>query len=108
MDELITRDELPGMDWSDASTGEFIGPVPPGDILRLDFMEPLSLSARGLARDLDVPANLVTGILNGERAITARTAILLSNRFGTSAEFWMNLQTAHELERARAHMARAA
>ena len=108
MAELIFRDELPGMDWSDVSTGERIGLVPPGDILRLDFLEPLGLSARALARDLGVPANLVTGILNGDRAITARTAILLSTRFGTSAEFWMNLQTAHELEEARAGMSRAA
>ncbi len=108
MADLILRDDLPGMDWSDVSTGERIGPVSPGDILRLDFLEPLGLSARALARDLGVPPNLVTGILHGERGITARTAILLSTRFGTSAELWMNLQAAHDLEQARAKMGRAA
>ena len=64
-------------------------------------MEPMGLSARGLARDMRVPANLVTGILNGQRSITARTALRLAARFGTSAEFWMNLQIAHDLETAR-------
>ena len=64
-------------------------------------MEPLGLSARGVARDIGVPANRVTAILNGARAITAETALRLEQRFGASAEFWMNLQSAHELERAR-------
>lgn len=71
-------------------------------------MAPLGLSARALARDLGVPANRVTGILNGERAVTATTALLLARRFGASAEFWMNLQTAHDLELARAEMGEAA
>lgn len=71
-------------------------------------MAPLGLSARALARDLGVPANRVTEILNGERAVAATTAPLLARRFGTSAEFWMNLQTAHDLESARAEMGEAA
>ena len=83
-------------------------PVPPGDVLREEFLAPLGLSARALARDLGVPPNRVTGILNGERAITAATALLLARRFGTSAEFWMNLQTAHDLELAREAMGEAA
>ena len=73
----------------------------PGDVLLEDFLKPLGMSARALARDLDIPANRVTGIINGERAISAKTAILLSARFKTSAEFWMNLQVAHDLEEAR-------
>ena len=80
------------------TTGETIPSVTPGDVLRAEFLEPLGLSARSLARDLDVPPNRVTAIINGERGITAETAILLSRRFGTSAEFWMNLQTAHDLK----------
>jgi addiction module HigA family antidote len=108
MADILHRDDLAGIDWSDVSTGETIGPVPPGAILRADFMEPHALSARALARDLGVPANLVTGILNGQRAMTARTAILLGQRFGNSAEFWMNLQTAHDLEQARTALAHAA
>ncbi len=83
-------------------------PVPPGDVLREEFLAPLGLSARALARDLGVPPNRVTSILNGERAITAATALLLARRFGTSAEFWMNLQTAHDLELAREAMGKAA
>ena len=54
-----------------------------------------------MARDLGVPANRITAILNGERAVTAETALPLERRFGASAEFWMNLQTAHDLELAR-------
>jgi addiction module HigA family antidote len=101
MTEIIGREDLERIDWPDVSTGERIGPVRPGDVLGSEFMEPLSLSARALARDMSVPANRVTAILNGTRAITAPTALLLAKRFGTSAEFWMNLQTAHDLEAAR-------
>lgn len=81
---------------------------PPGEVLREEFMAPHGLTARALARDLGVPPNRVTRILNGERAITAATALLLARRFGTSAEFWMNLQTSHDLEVARGTMGRAA
>ncbi len=56
-------------------------------------MVPKGPSACGLARELGEPPNRVTAILNGSGAITAETAILLSRRFGTTAEFWMNLQT---------------
>jgi addiction module HigA family antidote len=108
MIEKLLRDDGSGADWSEVSTGETIGLVSPGDVLRHEFMEPLGISARALARDLGVPANLVTRVLRGETRITARTAILLSVRFGNSAEFWMNLQTAHDLEETRAEMERAA
>ncbi len=104
----ITRADAERMDFSDVSDGERIGPVTPGDVLREEFMAPLGLSARALARDLGVPANRITEILNGERAVTAETAILLARRFGSSAEFWMNLQTSHDLEMARETMGRAA
>jgi addiction module HigA family antidote len=56
----------------------------------------------------DRSANRITEILHGERAITADTALRLSRRFGVSAEFWMNLQTAHDLEKARRHWPTAA
>lgn len=97
----ITRADAERMDFSDISDGERIGPVTPGEVLREEFMAPHGLTARALARELDVPPNRITAILNGERAITAATALLLAGRFGTSAEFWMNLQTAHDLESAR-------
>jgi addiction module HigA family antidote len=76
-------------------------PIHPGEILR-DELLALDLSASRFAKALAVPANRVTGILNGTRAITADTALRLSRYFGTSAEFWMNLQQDYELKRARA------
>ena len=76
-------------------------PIHPGEVLREEFAGPLGLSANALARELKVPPNRVTGILNEERAITADTAMRLATYFGTSEEFWMNLQTAYELSVAR-------
>jgi antitoxin HigA-1 len=72
--------------------------VHPGDVLRHDFLEPLGLSAHALALALRVPANRITTILAGERAVTAETALRLARHFGTSAGFWLNLQKAYELE----------
>ena len=57
----------------------------------------LGLSAAELARRLNVPTNRITGILNGQRAITGDTAFRLAHFFGTSAEFWLNLQSLYEL-----------
>src|ERR1700733_13673179 len=79
--KMIRRDELDNVDFSDVWTGETIASVTPGDVLRLDFMEPLKLSARALARDMGVSPDRVTEIINGRRAITAETAILLGRRF---------------------------
>jgi addiction module HigA family antidote len=59
------------------------------------------LSARALSRELGVPSNRITSILTDDQGITAETAILLGERFGTSAEFWLNLQVMHGLEKAR-------
>lgn len=64
-------------------------------------MAPLGLSGRALARQLGVPSNRITEIVACERAMTTETAILLGERSGTSAEFWLNLQTAHDPEEAR-------
>jgi addiction module HigA family antidote len=102
---VIRRDELDRVDFSDVTAGERLPNVTPGEVLREEFLVPLGMSARALARDLGVPANRITEILNGGRAVSAATAILLSRRFGTSPEFWMNLQTAHDLEAARQAMA---
>jgi len=101
MDALILRADLGGMDFSDVSTGEAIPPVTPGVVLRLEFMEPLGLSAHALAKATDVPTNRITAILHGTRSITADTALRLGRHFRTSAEFWMHLQAAHDLETAR-------
>lgn len=75
-------------------------PIHPGEILR-DEMEELNLSARQLASALHVPANRVTSVLNGQRAVTADTALRLARFFDTTPEFWMNLQSAYDLRLAK-------
>jgi addiction module HigA family antidote len=71
-------------------------PLHPGEILADELAE-LELSAAGLARELHIPTNRVTQILNGRRAITADTALRLGRWFGTGPELWMNLQKQYEL-----------
>jgi len=78
-----------------------LDPIPPGEILLEEFMAPFGLSQNRLARDLDVPVARVSEIVHGKRAITADTALRLAKYFGTSAELWMNLQSAYDLRRAR-------
>ncbi len=78
-------------------------PVHPGEILREELSE-LRLSARAFAGALGIPVNRVTQILNGKRGISADTALRLAHYFGSSAEFWMDLQSAYELRRARVDM----
>jgi antitoxin HigA-1 len=79
---------------------KFLCVVHPGDILR-DELEELGISARELARQLRIPANRITQILNGQRGITGDTALRLGHWFGTSPELWMNLQKTYELNLAR-------
>lgn len=70
--------------------------IHPGEHLQ-EELEALSMSAAGLARQIDVPANRISQILKGERDITADTAMRLGHFFGTSAQFWMNLQSIYDL-----------
>ena len=70
--------------------------IHPGEQLGEELKE-LGMSAAELARKLDVPTNRITGILNGQRAITGDTALRLGHFFGTSAQFWLNLQSLYEL-----------
>ena len=74
--------------------------IHPGEHLAEELKE-LGMSAAALARQLDVPTNRITGILNGQRAITGDTALRLAHFFGTSAEFWLNLQSLYELRLAQ-------
>ena len=74
-------------------------PVHPGEILR-DDLDELGLSANALSKELGVPVNRVTMILNGKRGVSADTALRLAQYFGTTPQFWLNLQTAWELRRA--------
>ena len=71
-------------------------PIHPGDHLA-EELRALEMSAAELARQLKVPTNRVTGILNGQRAITGDTALRLGHFFGTSPQFWLNLQSLYEL-----------
>ena len=76
-------------------------PVHPGEVLKAEFLDEIGVSAYALAKALCVPANRVTAIINGERAITAETALRLARFFGTTDSFWMNLQSNYELAVAR-------
>src|ERR1700724_2711263 len=73
----------------------------PGQILLAEFLEPLRLTQAELARALHIPLNRVNQLVRGKRAITPESALLLSEYFRNSPEFWMNLQTADDLSRAR-------
>ncbi len=75
-------------------------PIHPGEIL-LEDLRDMGISINQLARDLRVPMNRISEIVNGKRGITADTAMRLARYFGTSAQYWMNLQTAYELELAQ-------
>src|SRR5437899_2123679 len=78
-----------------------LNPIPPGEILREEFMKPLGVSINTLARDLDVPPNHISEIVNGKRAITADTALRLGKYFGVSLEIWLHLESDYELRVAR-------
>jgi antitoxin HigA-1 len=73
--------------------------IHPGEHLA-EQLEALEMSAAALARQLNVPTNRITHIINGQRAITGDTALRLGHFFGTSAEFWLNLQKIYELRMA--------
>lgn len=81
-------------------------PIHPGEHL-IEELRELDMSAAELARRLDVPTNRVTGILNGQRAITGDTALRLAHFFGMSAQFWLNLQNLYELRLAEAKNGKA-
>lgn len=77
-----------------------MSPIHPGETLREDFLKPLGLSANRLAMELMVPVTRVNDIARGKRAITADTSLRLARYFGTTPQFWMNLQTNYDLEMA--------
>jgi addiction module HigA family antidote len=105
----ITRADLEAglVDFSDldAPGSPPIGPIHPGEILREDFMRPLGLSARALARALKVPHNRLLAILDGKRAVTADTALRLARHFGGDAGWWLRLQAQFDLEVAQRDLA---
>ena len=100
----ISIQELATTDFSSVTTGNQLELVRPGDILLHDFMQPLGLSANALATALHVPTNRITGILAATRGITADTALRLARYFGTTPQFWMNLQRNYDLRQAEAEV----
>ena len=76
---------------------KLLDPITPGEILREDFMEPLGVSINQLSRELSVPPNRISEIVNGKRSITADTALRLERYFSVEAQFWLNLQNEYDL-----------
>jgi addiction module HigA family antidote len=73
-------------------------PIHPGEILEEEFLKPLGLSQYRIAKDISVPPRRVNEIVHGLRGISADTALRLARYFGTTEEFWMNLQARYDLE----------
>ena len=76
-------------------------PITPGEILEEEFLLPMELSQYRVAKDIHVSPRRINEIVKGKRAITADTALRLGRYFGTTAQFWLNLQGSYELERAK-------
>jgi addiction module HigA family antidote len=89
-----------------AKNEKLLPPVHPGEILREDFLKPLNLSMNRLAIDLHVPVTRIAEIIHERRGISPDTALRLSRYFNTSARFWLNLQSAYDLEVAQDELAR--
>lgn len=81
-------------------------PVHPGEVLREDYLVPLGMSANALAKALRVPAPRINDIVRERRGVSADTALRLARYFDTTARFWLNLQTAHDLRLAEIDHAR--
>ena len=75
--------------------------IHPGEILRLEFLEPLDITPYRLSKDIGVAQTRISEILSEKRSVTADTALRLSKYFGNSAQFWMNLQTQYDLRQAQ-------
>jgi len=86
------------IDFSDITTGRWLPAVHPGDVLKTEFLEPLSLSVYQLAKDLKVQRSRPNEIVLGQRSLTADTALRLAVYFGTTPEYWINLQTQYDLD----------
>jgi addiction module HigA family antidote len=79
-------------------------PIHPGEVLREEFLQPLGMTAHALAMALQVPPPRINDVVRERRAVTVDTALRLSKYYGTSAEFWMGLQTDFDMAKARATM----
>ena len=99
----VRREDLESgaLDLSDVADGIRLTPIHPGDVLKHEYLEPLDMSVYALAHSLAVPRSRMNEIVQGQRAVTAETALRLGRFFGTSADFWLGLQAAHDLEVAK-------
>jgi antitoxin HigA-1 len=75
-----------------------LDPIHPGEVLFEDFLQPLGLSQYRLAQDISVPPRRINEIVHGKRSVSADTALRLGRYFGTSEQFWLNLQSHYDLE----------
>jgi len=98
----IKREDLDAgrIDFSDVLTGRRLPLVHPGEILRDDFLQPMKISVYALAEAIKVPRSRVNDIVLGRRGVSADTAFRLARYFGTTPDFWINLQARHDLETA--------
>lgn len=85
------------IDFSDVASGR-LAPVHPGEVLRDEFLTPMALSVYRLARELKVSRPRLNDIVLGRRGVTVDTALRLGRYFGTTPEFWINLQTRYDLD----------
>ena len=96
----IKRDDIDNrkVDLSDITTGRRLPSVHPGEILRDEFLTPMGISVYELANAIKVPRSRANDIVLGRRAITTDTAMRLGRYFGTTSEFWINLQARYDLD----------
>ncbi len=104
----IKREELDRqeVDFSDVASGRRLPPVHPGEILRDEFLTPMAISVYRLAQAIKVSRPRLNDIVLGRRGITTDTALRLGRYFGTTPEFWINLQTRYDLDVAERTMRR--
>jgi addiction module HigA family antidote len=101
-DMSIKREDMDAgrVDFTDVTTGKRLPLIHPGEILRDDFLAPMKISVYSLAQAIKVPRSRVNDIVLCRRGVTADTAFRLARYFGTSPEFWINLQARHDLDAA--------
>jgi addiction module HigA family antidote len=95
--KMITS-RCPGRLVDMANEEKHLVPIHPGEILNTEFLRPLKISQNRLAREIGVPPRRINEIVHKKRAVTADTALRLSKFFGTTAQFWLNLQSRYELD----------
>jgi antitoxin HigA-1 len=83
---------------------KWLDEIHPGEVLLEDFMKPMGISARKLSADIDVSPSRISDIVNGQRPITADTALRLGMYFGMEPRFWINLQSEYDMRMATRHL----